>query len=102
MPPRRAILQSIIDAWTELSVDIIKKSFISCALNLPIDGSQDDSIHCLKVGQPCSSGREILQSQLDILDEPETNPFQFEFTSCDIVEASPPTMVGLLLDSDND
>ena len=59
------------------------------------------SIHCLKDGQPCSSGREILRSQLDILDEPDTNPFQFEFTSSDIDEASPPTMVGLLLDTDN-
>ena len=102
VPPRRTILQWIIDAWAELSVDIIKKSFIRCVLNLPIDGSQDDSIRCLQDGQPCCSGSEILRLQLDILDEPDTNPFQFEFSSSDIDEASPPTMIGLLLDSGND
>ena len=78
MPPRRTILQWIIDAWAELSVDIIKKSFISCALNLPIDGSQDDSIHCQKDGQPCSSGIEILRLQLNILDETDTNIMSLE------------------------
>ena len=98
-PPRKTILQWILDAWSQLPTELIKKSFTSCALNLPVDGSQDDTIHCLKEGQPCSSGRAMLRSQLDILNEPDTNPFS-ECTSSDVEEAYPPTL--LVLDSDHE
>ena len=65
-----------------------------------MDGSKDDSIHCFKQGQPCSTGRAILQSQLDIFDEPETNPFETgECTSSDVEEAYPTIQ---LLDSDHE
>ena len=98
-PPRKTILQWILDAWSQLPTELIKKSFTSCALNLPVDGSQDDTIHCLKEGQPCSSGRAMLRSQLDILNEPDTNPFS-DCTSSDVEEAYPPTL--LVLDSDHE
>ena len=75
-PPRRAILQWILDSWAKMPADVIKKSFTTCTLNLPVDGSRDDNIHCLKEGQPCSSGKPMLKSQLGILSEPETNPFE--------------------------
>ena len=48
----------------ELPTKVIKKSLSSCALNLPMGGSKDDMIHCLKEGQPCSGGRSLLRSQL--------------------------------------
>ena len=50
--PRRAILQWILYAWAELPTEVIKRSFTSCALNLPADGSNDDIIYCFKEGQP--------------------------------------------------
>ena len=75
-PPRRAILQWILDSWAKMPADVIKKSFTTCTLNLPVDGSGDNNIHCLKEGQPCSSGKPVLKSQLGILSEPETNPFE--------------------------
>jgi len=62
-PPRRAILQWILEAWDALPTDAIKRSFKSCALNLPVDGSDDDIIHCFKDKQPCSSGKAILDAQ---------------------------------------
>ena len=102
-PPRRTVLQWIIDAWAELPTDVIKKSFTCCALNLPVDASQDDSIHCLKEGQPCCTGREMLRSQLDILDEPDSNSFQCdEFTSSDVEEAYPAMVTMQQLDSDHE
>ena len=86
--------------WTELPTDVIKKSFTSCALNLPVDGSKDDAIHCFKEGQPCSTGEALLKSQLDILDESETNPFDTEeYTSSDVEEACPTIQQ---LDSDHE
>ena len=65
---------------------------------LPVGGSRDDNIHCLKEGQPlqpCSS--EMLKSQLGILSEPETNPF--ECRDSDVEDACPTLQ---LLDSDQE
>lgn len=98
VPPRRAILQWILDAWAKLPTDVIKHSFTSCALNLNVDGSNDDVIHCFKDGQPCSTGRAMLRTQLDILREPETN--LLESTDSDVEEAYPSTLE--LVDSDQE
>ena len=76
--------------------DVINKSFNSCVLNLLADGSEDNTILCLKEGQLCRTGRAMLQSKLGILSEPETNPF--EFTDSDFEEACPTQQ---LLDSDH-
>ena len=73
---------------TQLVTDLIKKSFESCALSLPIDGSADDVIHCFKEGEPCRQGREVLRSQLSILKKPDTNPF--EVSDSDVEDASDP------------
>ena len=74
-----------------------EKSISDKTLNLPVDGSEDDGIHCLKEGQPSSSGRQMLKSQLGILTEPDTNPF--EITDSDVEDASLPEQ---LLDSDHE
>ena len=95
-PPRRAVLQWILDAWAELPSDVIKRSFTSYALKLSVDGSNDNTIHCFKEGQPCSTGRAMLQTQLDILREPDANPFPC--TDSDVEEAYPLTLE--LVDSD--
>ena len=61
------------------------------------------SIHCQKEGQPCCTGREMLRSQLDILDQPDSNPFQCdEFTSSDVEEAYPAMVTMQQLDSDHE
>ena len=36
-------------------------------MNLVIDVTEDDFIHCLKKRQPCEAGRQKLNSQLSIL-----------------------------------
>lgn len=97
-PPRRAILQWVLDAWAELPTEVIKRSFTSCALNFPVDGSNDDTIHCFKEGQPCSKGRAMLQTQLDILRKQDANPFAC--TDSDVEEAYPPRRE--LVDSDKE
>ena len=61
---------------------------------------QVNSINCLKEGQPCTTGREMLRPQLDILDEHDTNPFQCnEFTFSDVEEAYPTMVTMQQLDS---
>ena len=60
-------MQWILKAWDELTPETIVKSFKACALNIPVDGSEDENIHCFKKNQPCHSGFELLKQQLDIL-----------------------------------
>ena len=67
-------------------------------MNLPVDGSNDDAIHCFKEGQPYSTRRARLQTQLEILREPDADPFTF--TDSDVEEAYPPTLE--LVDSDKE
>ena len=74
-PERRIIVQWILKACNELSTEMSAKSFKSCALNIPIDGSEDSKIPCFKDGQPCQSGFDLLKQQLEVLDEPEVKPF---------------------------
>ena len=99
-PPRRTIVQWILQAWEQISSETIKTSFKSCALNLAIDGTEDGKIHCFKEGQPCHKGKEILESQLSILKEDDTNPFlQENIKEDDVVEATPGF---LMIDSDQE
>ena len=60
-----------------------KKKLSEAALNLPVD----DMIHCLKERQPCGSGPLLLLSQLQVLSEQGTNPF--ECTGSDFERAYP-------------
>ena len=55
---------------------------------------------CFKEGQPCSSGQAMLQLQLDILNELETNPFESNGTSC--AEEAYPTLQLLDFDHEGD
>ena len=86
-PERRAIVQWILKAWDELTPETIVKSFKACALNISVDGSEDENIHCFKKNQPCHSGFELLKQQLDILNEPDVNPFDVPYD--DVYEAAP-------------
>ena len=68
----------IIKAWEKLDCELIAKSFKTCGLNIPIDGSEDENIHGLKEGQTCHVGLELLRSQPQILRKPDVNPFEKE------------------------
>ena len=75
-PPRRTIVNWILDSWNQLPSETISKSFKACALTSAIDGSEDNNIHCLKEGQPCHSGLSTLAQQIELANETEDNPFQ--------------------------
>ena len=75
-PPRRTIVNWILDSWNQLSSETISKSFKACALTSAIDGSEDNNIHCLKEGQPCHSGLSMLAQQIELANETEDNPFR--------------------------
>ena len=49
-------IQWIVDAWTKIGSEIIKKSFETCS----ITKSDVNKIHCLKEGQPTEDARMLL------------------------------------------
>lgn len=91
LPRIRAILQWILDAWAELPTEVIKESFRSCALNLLVHSSCNNVIHCLKDGQPGSTGKAMLHSQLEVLSEP-ANANPFDTKDSDVEEATHTTV----------
>ena len=52
-----------------------------------VSWNKDENIHCFKKNQPCHSGFELLKQQLDILNEPDVNPFDVPYD--DVYEAAP-------------
>ena len=66
-------------------------------MSLSIDGSADAVVHGFKEGEPCRQCGEVLRSQLSILNEPDTNPF--EVSDSDVEDAADPH---LWIDSDQE
>uniref|UniRef100_A0A8R1I340 HTH CENPB-type domain-containing protein n=1 Tax=Caenorhabditis japonica TaxID=281687 RepID=A0A8R1I340_CAEJA len=56
-------IQWIVDAWKELPVELIKKSFTGCGLNNAPDGSDDGKISCFKNVTDMSGGIERLKQK---------------------------------------
>ena len=61
-PPRRKIIEWTLEAWKTARIDVIKSSFKSCALNIAIDGSEDEN-------QPCSAGLQRLKVMANTIDD---------------------------------
>jgi hypothetical protein len=51
-PEVEVVLTWVQNAWNSLSKEMIAKSFSSCGLTTPIDGSGDGNIHCFKQTGP--------------------------------------------------
>ena len=52
-PPRREVVLWILAAWESLSKEMIRDSFVSCAITCATDGSQDDEITCIQPNVYC-------------------------------------------------
>ena len=56
-PSQKIMIKWVLSAWKKLPKELIEKSFLSCAPSANLDGSQEESIACIKHG-PC---QELLQ-----------------------------------------
>ena len=65
----------MLEMWKNVRTDVIKSSFKSCALNIAIDGSEDELIHCFKENQPCTAGLQRLKVMANIIDDERKDPF---------------------------
>ena len=60
---KKRIIELVLDNWSQLS----KENTSCCDFNLANYGTEYDSIHCLKKGQPYKTGEQ--KSQLSVLFE---------------------------------
>ena len=87
--PRRLVVEWVIQAWNELSSEMVAASMKSCALGLPVDGSKDEEISCFKKGKKCEAGASLLKDQTELLKSGELDENPFVISDEDIVEAAP-------------
>ena len=67
-PPQCSLLYDWVrNSWECISREMIKESFMSCAITTSPSGSDDDKIHCFKPGQPCEAGRSALATAMETL-----------------------------------
>ena len=64
LPQKRKMVEWVLMSWAALPEDLIRKSFKVCALNLVVDGIENNLIHCFKEGSSCAAGAELLRQQL--------------------------------------
>ena len=60
-----------------MSVELITKSFRSCALTRPNDEQGDNQISCFKPGRPCKGDRKILNQEMKLLTDYSLHINQF-------------------------
>ena len=65
-------------SWAAVSTDIIRKSFVSCAITTSIEGTDDDKIHCFKLDQPCATGMTLLKEETEKARETPSNEHEDE------------------------
>ena len=94
-PPRRVIVEWVLETWNSLRKDVIKSSFKSCGLNISVDGSEDHLIHCFKDDLTCSMGAECLKVMASTIEDDREDPFSL-LEDSDVEEAA------LVLDSDDE
>ena len=64
-PPSRSLLcEWVKSSWAEIPEEVIRNSFLSCAIIASTDGTDDDKIHCFKSGEECAEGRKILAEEM--------------------------------------
>ena len=90
----------ILDVWPELPRESIINSFQPCALDLALDGLEDDKIVCLRKGQLCEKGLEMLETDASILSEVPVDTFTPE--DSDVEEAVMPYIERVDSDDESD
>ena len=86
-PPRKDVIEWILAAWGKLTKEMIKESFVYCAVTCATDGSQDEEITCFKSDNPCSDGLKMLKEQMGYMNAAVSNPFVADAE--DVTEACP-------------
>ena len=62
----KAPSRSLVCEWVKsaVSTQMVRDSFLSCAITTSLSGCDDSKIHCFKPGQPCEAGRSVLADEM--------------------------------------
>ena len=77
-PSRSLVCEWVKSSWHAVSTEMVRGSFMSCAITTSTTGSDDTKIHCFKPGQPCEAGRSVLEDEMkksSTSDPDDSDPF---------------------------
>ena len=82
-PPSHFLLcEWVKSSWQAVIDEMVKESFISCAITANTTGCDDGKIHCFRSGQPCERGRSLLDTKTwKLLTAPMDNEHNDPFAS---------------------
>uniref|UniRef100_A0A1X7UQJ6 DDE-1 domain-containing protein n=2 Tax=Amphimedon queenslandica TaxID=400682 RepID=A0A1X7UQJ6_AMPQE len=69
-PSMLLCLQWVKQAWDCVTKEVIIKSLEVCGISVSTDGSEEDKIHCVKVGEIAETAMEEIQSKTRVLNDP--------------------------------
>ena len=82
-PSRSLICDWVKSSWQALSPEMIKESFVFCAMTTSVTGSDNYKILCFKEGQFCAEGKENLDEEMEKLAENSESDDEDPFASDD-------------------
>ena len=62
-PARSLICEWVNSSWQAVPVEMVKESFLSCAITTDTYDRDDHKVHCFKPGQPCGAKRSLLHTE---------------------------------------
>lgn len=86
--PRRLVVKWVVDAWKEISKEMIIQSFKGCALTIDVNGNEDHEISCFKPGKPCADGSKVLEEQIAAFSDADQYQNPFYITASDVEDAN--------------
>ena len=92
---RCKVIEWVLNSWKSMPVELIAKSFRSCALTLPNDKQEDNQILCFKPGRPYEGDRKILNQDMKLLTDYSLhiNPFSRDIADTDMEDANEETNI---------
>ena len=66
-PIKKQVCEWTLEAWRELTTELIKKSFRACFVTLSVDWVEDDQIACMKKGHPAAAAKSTLLVEIQKL-----------------------------------
>jgi len=62
-PSLELVCEWLVKAWDSIPEELISKSFKSCGITNDLNGEEDDRINCLRPGEACEEGFELLKKK---------------------------------------
>ena len=78
----------VLEAWKEISKEMIIQSFEGCALIIDVNGNHDHKISCFKPGKACADGLKMLEHEITAFCHSQQDQNPFDITDSDVKDVN--------------